>query len=100
MAAGHQEGVSVGALAGIRFLSMAQQYPGPYCTMLLADMGAEVILIERPGRGDPARGGWLGKSLGRNKKSITLDLKCDAARQVCYRLARTAEVFVEGFRPG
>ncbi|MGD9890407.1 MAG: CaiB/BaiF CoA transferase family protein, partial [Dehalococcoidia bacterium] len=91
-------------LDGITVVSMAEQYPGPYCTMLLADMGADVILVERPGRGDPARGP-TGMSdhfaaLSRNKRSIAVDAKREAGREIIVRLARDADVLVEGFRPG
>ena len=94
----------MGPLHGINVVSMAEQYPGPYCTMLLADMGADVLLIERPGRGDPARGP-TGMSdhfaaLSRNKRSIAVDAKQEAGREVVCRLVRTADVLVEGFRPG
>ena len=63
-------------LSGIRVLSLAEQYPGPYATMLLADLGADVILVERPGSGDPSRRfPGLFASLNRNKRSIVLNLK-------------------------
>ncbi len=80
---------------------MAEQLPGPYCTMLLGDLGAEVILLERPGSGDPARmiPGFF-SILGRNKKSITVDLKSEKGREICYKLAERSDVFLEGFRPG
>jgi len=88
-------------LEGVRVLSMAEQLPGPYCTMLLGDLGAEVILLERPGTGDPARmiPAFL-SILGRNKKSITVNLKSEKGRDICYKLAETSDVFLEGFRPG
>jgi crotonobetainyl-CoA:carnitine CoA-transferase CaiB-like acyl-CoA transferase len=88
-------------LEGIRVLESAHQYPGPYCGMLLADMGAEVIKVERPDGGDPARQFSLFfQSINRNKKSVTLDFKVPAAREILYRLAAQADVFTEGFRPG
>ena len=63
-------------LEGLRILSLAEQFPGPYATMLLSDMGAEVIMVERPGMGDPARQfAPLFKALNRGKKSVALDLK-------------------------
>jgi len=88
-------------LEGTRVLSMAEQLPGPYCTMLLGDLGAEVILLERPGTGDPARmiPAFL-SILGRNKKSITANLKSEKGREICYKLAARSDVFLEGFRPG
>ncbi|MFD1980432.1 CoA transferase [Mesorhizobium kowhaii] len=60
----------------MKILSLAEQYPGPYATLLLADLGADVILIERPDGGDPARKHKsLFSSLSRNKRSVVLDLK-------------------------
>lgn len=88
-------------LEGIRILDSAHQYPGPYCSMLLADLGAEVLKVERPGIGDPAR--YLPhffRSINRNKKSLTLNLKLPAAREILYRLVERSDVFTEGFRPG
>ena len=88
-------------LDGIRILELAHQYPGPYCTMLLSDLGAEVLKVERPGIGDPARAvPPFFRSINRNKKSITLDLKIPAAREVLYRLVEKYDVFFEGYRPG
>lgn len=88
-------------LEGIRILELAHQYPGPYCTMLLADLGAEVLKVERPGIGDPAREvPDFFRSINRNKKSITLDLKISAAREILYRLVQRYDVFFEGYRPG
>lgn len=90
-------------LDGIRVISLAQQYPGPYCTMLLGDLGADVILVEQPGRGDPARGpdgmSPFFSALNRNKRSICLDLKSDLGKTVLWRLLESADVLVEGFRP-
>jgi len=88
-------------LNGIRVLSLAEQYPGPYATMLLADMGAEVIMIERPQGGDPSRRfSGLFASFNRNKQSVTLNLKTDAGREQFLKLVDTADVVIEGFRPG
>jgi crotonobetainyl-CoA:carnitine CoA-transferase CaiB-like acyl-CoA transferase len=88
-------------LEGIRILESALQYPGPYCGMLLADLGAEVIKIERPGTGDPARHlPHFFRSINRNKKSLTLNMKIPGARQILYRLAARSDVFTEGSRPG
>lgn len=88
-------------LQGVRVLSMAELYPGPYATLLLADLGAEVILLERAQGGDPARQlPMFFAALNRGKKSVAIDLKqADGPAQV-RRLMRTADMFLEGFRPG
>lgn len=88
-------------LSGIRILSLAEQYPGPYATMLLADLGADVILIERPAGGDPSRRfPGLFAALNRNKRSIVLNLKDPGDKENFLQLVDTADVVVEGFRPG
>lgn len=88
-------------LAGVRVLSLAEQFPGPYATLLLADMGADVILVERPGQGDPSRRfAGLFASLNRNKRSVTIDLKTPQGRDQFLSLVDTADVVLEGFRPG
>jgi len=88
-------------LAGIRIISMAEQYPGPYATMLLADLGADVILVERPNGGDPSRRfTGLFASLNRNKRSVVLDLKNTSDKERFLQLVDTADVVMEGFRPG
>jgi CoA:oxalate CoA-transferase len=81
---------------------------GPFCTQLLADLGAQVIKVEPPGRGDPVRGqgairdglSWYYAQFNRNKKSLTLDLYGDAGRAVLADLIRGADVLVENYRPG
>ena len=95
-----------GALAGIKIVEAASYVTGPFASQLLADMGAEVIKIEEPKRGDPFRG-WGERnyaatfcSLNRNKKSITLDLRVDAGRAIALRLASEADVLIQNFRPG
>lgn len=101
-------GVDVGALDGIRILDLSRLLPGPYCSMLLADFGAEVIKIEEPGRGDYSRSfppfqngfGYWHLQLNRNKKSVVLDLKSDAGRAAFLKLAQTADVVLESYRPG
>ncbi len=68
-------------LSGLRVVSLAEQYPGPYATLLLADLGAEVVLVERPAGGDPARQfPPFHAALNRNKRSVTVDLKTDEGR--------------------
>jgi crotonobetainyl-CoA:carnitine CoA-transferase CaiB-like acyl-CoA transferase len=85
----------------LRVLSLAEQYPGPFATLLLADLGAEVILVERPEGGDPARRfPEFFAALNRNKRSVSLDLKHPAGVRAMRRLARSADVLLEGFRPG
>jgi crotonobetainyl-CoA:carnitine CoA-transferase CaiB-like acyl-CoA transferase len=98
------------ALGNIRVLDMTQVMAGPFCTMLLGDMGADVIKIEPVGKGDSARRsmGFRMKgedtaaflAVNRNKRSVALDLKSEEGRELFYRLARTADVVVENYRPG
>lgn len=95
-------------LAGLRVLDLSRLYPGPYATLVLADLGAEVVKVEEPGSGDYLR--WMGDlagtqsgffhALNRNKRSLTLDLKAPGGAEVLLRLARRADVVVESFRPG
>lgn len=86
---------------GVRILSLAEQYPGPFATMLLADLGADVVLVERPKGGDPARAfPPMFRALGRNKRSACLDLKHPEGAEQLLRLAEKADVLIEGFRPG
>lgn len=88
-------------LEGLRVVSLAGQYPGPYATLLMADMGAEVILVEHPSGGDPARQfPGFHAALNRNKKSVTADLKTPAGRATLERLLDGADILLEGFRPG
>src|SRR5919109_2397626 len=98
-----------GPLAGLTIVDLTRVLSGPYCTMLLADMGARVIKIEHPDRGDDTRG-WgppfVGSesayflSINRNKESLTLDLKKAEGRAVLERLLDRADILVENFRPG
>lgn len=100
-AAAAPAGEAVRPLAGVRVVSLAEQYPGPYATLLMADLGAEVILVERPAGGDPARQfPPFHAALNRNKRSVTLDLKTDAGRAQLRTLIASADVLLEGFRPG
>ncbi|HXE80490.1 MAG TPA: CoA transferase [Vicinamibacterales bacterium] len=95
-------------LAGLRVLDLTRVVAGPLCTMLLGDMGAEVIKIEDPHEGDETRGwapfveGWSTYflSINRNKKSVAVDLKSDEGRALMTRLVQTSDVLVENFRPG
>lgn len=88
-------------LDGIRIITLAEQYPGPFATLLMADLGADVILVERPAGGDPARQFRdFHAALNRNKRSVTLDLKSDFGRETLRGLIKEADVLMEGFRPG
>lgn len=94
-------------LHGIRVVDLTRVLSGPFCSMLLGDMGAEVIKIESPS-GDPVRGqghhkngfSWYFAGFNRNKKSVVLDLYSDEGRADLARLIKTADVLVENFRPG
>lgn len=100
-------------LEGIRVIGLEQYMSAPYCTLLLADAGAEVIKIERPGSGDPRRaippfaegesgvkkaGGFM--AYNRNKKSLALNLRSEAGQEVFKKLAAVSDVVVENLRPG
>src|SRR5215472_3819704 len=105
-------------LAGVRVIDASRILAGPFCGMLLGDLGADVIKIERPGTGDetrawgppfveetggaaaPARDATYYLSVNRNKRSVTLNLSVAAGRAVLGRLVRGGDVFVENFRPG
>lgn len=96
------------ALEGIRLLDLSRLLPGAYCTMLLADLGAEVLKIEQPGPGDYMRQvppmahyeSYYFLMVNRNKKSMTLNLKSKQGQEIFFRLARRYDVILEGFRPG
>jgi crotonobetainyl-CoA:carnitine CoA-transferase CaiB-like acyl-CoA transferase len=96
------------ALDGIRMLDLTSQLSGPYCAMILADLGADVIKVERPGVGDDARQAppkIKGESApfmtyNRNKRSLTLDLKAPAGRKIALALAGRVDIVLENFRPG
>ncbi len=100
---------NLGPLAGLRVLDLTRVLAGPYCTMFLGDLGAEVVKVEQPGVGDDTRG-WGppfagGESayflcVNRNKKSITIDLKSAQGISLVRRLAERADVLIENFRPG
>ena len=89
-------------LKGIRVLDCTNLLPGPYCTMMLAELGAEVIKVERTGDGDPVRKTMplAFNYLNRDKKLITLDLKHHKGRALFKEIAKDMDVLVEGFRPG
>jgi crotonobetainyl-CoA:carnitine CoA-transferase CaiB-like acyl-CoA transferase len=95
-------------LEGTRVVDLSLFLPGPHLTMMMADHGADVIKVEPPGEGDPGRHIGLGqdghtvffRNANRGKRSVCLNLKIAAAREVLLRLCDTADVFVEAFRPG
>jgi CoA:oxalate CoA-transferase len=95
-------------LSGIRVVDLTRILAGPFCTQLLADLGAEVVKVEPPGGGDPVRAqgairdglSWYYAQFNRNKKSLTLDLYAEEGRAVLADLIRGADVLVENYRPG
>jgi crotonobetainyl-CoA:carnitine CoA-transferase CaiB-like acyl-CoA transferase len=101
--------IMVRPLDGIKILDLSRALAGPYCSMMLADMGADVIKIEMPGRGDDSRA-WgppfiegesaYFMSVNRNKKSITLNLKDERALEIIHKLIKQSDVLLENFRPG
>ena len=99
------ENSTSGALEGIRVLELGQLIAGPFCGQLLADLGAEVIKIELPGRGDPMREWGKGEPvwwpvIARNKKCITLDVRSAEGKDIIGELVQKADVVLENFRPG
>jgi crotonobetainyl-CoA:carnitine CoA-transferase CaiB-like acyl-CoA transferase len=94
-------------LDGIRVLDLSRVIAGPYCAMLLGDLGADVVKVERPGRGDDLRGlrgdgrmGAVFAGVNRNKRGIALDLQHPEGARLAFELARRADVVVENFVPG
>ena len=100
------------ALSDVTILDFSHLLQGPFCTQLLADMGANVIKVERPGQGDLFRtltfnSRWVGGTespnflaWNRNKRSLAVDLKAPEAKEILYRIAEKADVVVQNFRPG
>lgn len=96
-------------LEGVKVLDISRVLTGPFCTMILGDLGAEVIKVEMPGVGDETRS-WgppfvngesaYFLSVNRNKKSITVNMKSPKGREIIYRLAKEADVMIENFLPG
>jgi len=105
-----EEAISPLPLEGVRVLDVSQIMAGPFCSMMLGDMGADVIKIEPPAGGDQTRRAMGFKlkgsdslgffNLNRNKRSLALNLKTKAAREVFYRLVQTADILIENYRPG
>jgi crotonobetainyl-CoA:carnitine CoA-transferase CaiB-like acyl-CoA transferase len=103
-----QRGKGRPPLAGVRVLDLTRVLAGPFCSMILGDMGAEVIKVEEPGKGDDTRG-WppfsggeatYFLSVNRNKKSLTLNMKAPDGQVILRRLVAKADVLLENFRPG
>jgi crotonobetainyl-CoA:carnitine CoA-transferase CaiB-like acyl-CoA transferase len=95
-----------GALKGVRVVEMGQLIAGPFCGQLLGDMGADVVKVEAPGQGDPMRQ-WGQKDfplfwevLGRNKRTVSADLRQSAGQDLVRRLIGGADILIENFRPG
>ncbi|HLZ68330.1 MAG TPA: CoA transferase [Dehalococcoidia bacterium] len=105
----NREAQGPGPLAGVRVLDLSRVLAGPYAAMTLGDMGADVIKVEQPGEGDETRG-WgppfaggesaYYLSVNRNKRSITLNLKHAAARELALELVRKSDILIENFRTG
>ena len=102
-------------LEGIKILDLTHGVAGPYCTMVLGDLGAEIIKVEKPERGDATRymnvserfqtripdvGGDYFLAINRNKRSLCLELKSPEGRAICEELAAWADIVVQNFRPG
>lgn len=103
---GASPGNGAGPLHGITVLDLTEHMAGPFCTMVLADMGAEVLKLERPGRGDSSRGMGDGSErnpyfryINRNKRGLTLDYKSAQGREIFLKLVRRSDVLVENYRP-
>lgn len=97
------------ALEGIKVLDLSRTLAGPFSTMMLGDMGADIIKVEQPGSGDETRRftppTWNGESCyylssNRNKRSITIDLKSSEGKEIIYKLVKEADILVENFRTG
>ena len=97
-----------GALYGVKVLDLTRVLAGPYCTMMLADFGADVIKIEMPGKGDDTRAFGPFKNgeslyyanINRNKKGVTLNLKSSEGKAMFLEMVKKADIVVENFRPG
>lgn len=97
-----------GALSGVKVLDLSRVLAGPFCTMMMADMGAEVIKVEMPGNGDDSRAfppfidgeSVYFKNLNRNKKGVTLNLKHKKGKEIFLEMVKKVDVLIENYRPG
>src|SRR6059058_635842 len=104
----NERGDAAVPLSGIRVVDLTRILAGPFCTGMLADMGADVVKVETPGAGDPLRGqgaikdglSWYFAGFNRNKRSLSLNLRSEVGRAVLARLVAQSDVLVENFRPG
>ncbi len=100
------DAANTGPLKGLKVVEMGQLIAGPFCGQLLGDMGAQVIKIEPPGKGDPMRDWGRGETplwwevIARNKKSVTANLRTEEGRDLARRLIEAADILIENFRPG
>jgi alpha-methylacyl-CoA racemase len=95
MTAEDEAATTLGPLAGLRVLELASIGPGPHCAMLLADQGAEILRIDRPGGN-----GWENPIVDRGRHRLTLDIRTPQGRELCIEVARKVDVLIEGMRPG
>ena len=88
-------------LRKIKITDFSQRLPGPYCCSILADLGAEVVIVERSGEPPKTRDTFPGlfQLINRNKKSVTLNLKSDEGKEIARQLIKASDVVVEGFQP-
>src|SRR5258705_10122226 len=92
--------MSSGPLSGVKVLEIAGIGPGPFCGMLLADLGADVVRVDRPGGGGMQLVPWADDLLNRGKRSITVDLADPHGADTVLSLVEHADILFEGFRPG
>ncbi len=89
-----------GPLAGLRVVELAGIGPGPFCAMVLADLGADVITVDRPSAVPPAPGSAAFDILRRGRRAVGVDLKAPGAAEVVLRIVERSDALLEGFRPG
>jgi succinyl-CoA---D-citramalate CoA-transferase len=100
------DAVNTGALSGLRVVEMGQLLAGPFCGQLLGDMGADVIKVEPPGKGDPMRDWGQGEEkvqwevIARNKRSVTCNLRVPEGQDIARQLIAKADILIENFKPG